>query len=185
MSDYRGVLHLAAACRRDVSWTDAFIRSRIGQRWGLLPSQLELHPASYPAFQRQWGMGRVHTSLPNLDPEVPDFGIVRRTGQPAEDEMIALRDLLWEKGRPKGGEALEPPSHGKLRRTFVYRTCWRQRGSFGQPSYLNEIKWASISKRGEREGYSVPDAYIPMSEKKGLFSPSIDGDGLLCIPLPA
>lgn len=186
LSDYHGMLHLAAACRRDVAWTDALIRSRIGQRWGFLPSQLELHPASYPAFQRQWGMGRVHTSLPDLSPDVPDIGLIRKPGQPAEDEMIALRSHLWREGRPRGEKAPEPPSHGKLRRTYRYRTRWRQRGSFGQPSYLCSVGRASIAARGERkDSYSVPAEYEPIKEKKGLISPLLDGDGLLCIPLPA
>jgi len=183
LSDYKGMLHLAAACKWDVHWTDALVRSRIGQRWGFLPSQLELHPASYPAFQRQWGMGRSHTDLPDLSGEVPDFGLVRKPGQPAGDEKIALRQVLWTHGRPKGGKGPEPPTHGKLRRTFSYRNKRRFALSFGKLTYLCHLRGLSMAKRGEREEtYSVPAVYVPIKEEKGRVIPSFDGDGLLCIP---
>jgi len=185
LSDYRGVLHLAAACKRDVAWTDAFIRSRIGQRWGFLPSQLDLHPASYPAFQRQHGMGRFHTDLPSLKPDVPDIGLVQRQGVAAEDEMIALRDLLWEKGRPTAEKAVEPPSPGKLRRTFLYRKGRRRPRSFGRLTYLVHLQGLSVEKRGVRQTYSVPAEYVAIKEERGLFIPSFDGDGCLRVPFSA
>jgi len=184
LSDYRGMVHLAAACCRDVAWTDALIRPRIGQRWGFLPSQLGLHPASYPAFQRQWGMGRFHTDLPSLDRDVPDIGIVQRPGRPAGDETIALRDLLWEKGRPTGGEAPQPPSPGKLRRSYSYRKGPRPLPS-RRLSYLGHLRSLSVRVTGARETYSVPAEYSTIEEERGLFIPSFDGDGSLCVPFPA
>jgi hypothetical protein len=132
-------------------------------------------------------MGRFHTDLPDCSPESPDFGLIRKTGQPAGDETIALRNLLWAKGRPKGGRAPDPPSVGKIRRTYGYRTGRREcaRG-FGALTYSCHVRALSISVGGEEEReYSVPAEYVSRREERGLFIPSFDGDGALRIPLPA
>jgi len=164
--DYRGMLHLAAAVRGRVEWTDAFIRSRIGQRWGFLPSQLGLHPASLPAFHRQFGMGRYHTDLPSLDAEVPDFGIARLPGSPDADEIDALSALLWERGRPTGDRVPEPPSHGKLRRTFGYREPVNWRGS--KLTYLSHLKSLTVPRKDKVETYSVPADYVSKREDEAI-----------------
>jgi hypothetical protein len=164
LPDYPGMLHLAAAVRSRCEWTDAFIRSRIGQRWGFLPSQLGLHPMSYSAFARRRCMGRSHTDLPSMAPELPSSGLERRVGVPTADERDALVALLWEKGRPVGGKRPEPPSQGKLRSTFSYS----RRPAWSKLTYLCHLAFTRGAKREKRESYSVPAEYDAM---KGEWDP--------------
>jgi hypothetical protein len=171
LADYRGMLHLAAAVRDRIEWTDAFIRSRIGQRWGFLPSQLGLLGRSFPAFQRQGGMGRSHTDLPTLAPIMRDIGLCRRTGEPEEDEKTALVQLLRAVGRPSGGEGPEPPSHGKLRKTYCYRRPRRWSGA--KLTYLSHLSALSVTKAEKVAEYSVPADYLTMKEEKAIRSLSL------------
>jgi len=162
-ADYAGMLHLAAACRDRNEWTDAFLRARIGRRWGFLPSQLGLHPESYVAYSVGYAMRRYHTDLPDLSGDVPDIGLEYRRGVPAEDEIGALSGLLWEKGRPVAEKRAEPPSQGKLRRSYQYISSKVRRNK----NYLFHIASSRVLARKDREGvYAVPADYTPYEEQR-------------------
>nr|WAK77904.1 MAG: hypothetical protein [Botourmiaviridae sp.] len=123
LTDYSGMLHMAAAVSASgPQWVDAYQRSRIGRRWGFLPSQLG--HSTYAAFlrERQMLRTRVPTRLPDLDQiEIP-ASLRKVTGRdPSVREAEILRNFLWQTGRLGGLKRdVFSPSCGKIRRTYRY-----------------------------------------------------------------
>nr|WOZ03708.1 RNA-dependent RNA polymerase [Ustilaginoidea virens botourmiavirus virus 8] len=169
LTDWRGMLHLAAACRSRVEWTTAFVRSRIGRQWGFLPSQLGLHGASYPAFARQWGTRHVHTALPYQGKTVfDDDRLSLHRGLPEPDEVYALHQFQWEHGRPKEEKETKDPSPGEIRRTYLYRRGLRPRWRGSKLSYLTHLASLSVEVRRQEEKYVVPATYVSTKEMKAI-----------------
>jgi len=124
LTTYDGMLHAAAACRHSVAWTDAFVRSRIGRKWGLLPSQLELTRRSRVAWRRETTMRkkRVFSVLPGLDQLAHNPQLEWVKGDPDPDEKDALLDFFWRWGRDGGRKRdVFSPSIGEVRRSYRYR----------------------------------------------------------------
>lgn len=164
-STYEGMRHMAFAVSARPCWVDAFVRSRIGRRWGFLPSQLGLK--TYPSYKREQGLllRRVYTDLP-CPPDSLDSRLVCHRGRMATAaEAEALRDFLWENGR---GGALKrdewSPSPGAIRRTFAYRTIpvWR-RTSF--------VDWSGrgYASPEKRPVFFLPEGVNTEEEECGLL----------------
>jgi len=111
-------------------------------------------------------MGRSHTDLPPLSPIVRDIGLVLRKGVPEAGEITALTTLLRRVGRPKGGEAPKPPSHGRLRKTYRYSKAGRRPGS--KLTYLSHISSLSVTKGVKEVSYSVPADYVTIKEEEAI-----------------
>jgi len=123
-SDFPGMMHMAKAMGVDDRGQDAFSRTRIGRRWGFLPSQLG--HTSYASYkrERQLRRTRLFTELP-ISPSqvaVPE-GLRRVVGRDATTiEASILRDWFWSNGRMGGLKRdVWNPSCGSIRRTYRYR----------------------------------------------------------------
>lgn len=170
ITDFAGILHFAKACKvAGRIWEEAFVKSRIGKKWGFLPSELGLDCRSYVVWKRQAGiisMGRVQTPL--LAPDMsPSVDLVRRDGVPSSDERLALTDHLYTNGRAVEGKwGPFNPSRGETIRSRTYiksRRCWRQM------SYRCHLVSARVGKEQKRktEGYYVPAEYGRMRKEWG------------------
>jgi hypothetical protein len=164
-SDYQGMMHMAKAVSSRPCWVDAFVRSRIGRRWGFLPSQLGFR--TYPAYLRERGFvsRREFSSLPERPGAKDDRlrCILGRDASPVEAE--SLRDFLWENGRGGGLKRDEwQPTPGAVRRTYVYRqgAPWR---------LLSFVSWAS-RRVAPLKGrlFFLPAGEDSDEEKVGLFA---------------
>jgi len=124
LTDFPGMLHMAKACSVDPKMMDAFSRTRIGRRWGFLPSQLgHLSYASH-LRERQMRISRTYTDLPVDPSEVSIPASLRRVlGRDATAlEAEALRSFFWSEGRIGGLKRdVFSPSCGKVRRSYGYR----------------------------------------------------------------
>jgi hypothetical protein len=163
LADFPGMLHAAAVCRGSVAWTDAFIRSRVGKRWGFLPSQLSLSAKSYVAFQRSHtiAQNRYFTYLPTAPCAVSESLLgVRRPLDP--DEALATALYLFDNGR-EGGRKRDvfSPTIGKVRRSYGYlkRLPWKR---ISYRSYSAALKLPSRVKEDIR---FVPQNYISYREE--------------------
>jgi len=166
LTNYSGMLHGAAAVRGSVEWTNAFIRSRIGKKWGFLPSQLGLHPKSYPAFSRERSMSnRIFTCLPG--PPKADSTLllaVRRQLDP--DETVAMFLHQWEHGR-EGGKKRDvfEPSVGSIRRTYAYRAV----KPWSKFTFLSKLASLKVTARREEENlHFLPADYVSKREDEVL-----------------
>jgi len=166
LTDFPGMLHGAAAVRRDVKWTDAFIQSRIGKRWGFLPSQLGLRPESYPAFCRERTMWwRSYTALPEPPKEATTLLLaVRRQLDP--DEHVAMTCHQFDNGREGGGKRdVFSPSIGEVRRGFSSK---RKRSVY-KLSYLSMLASLKLKGRGDEEELRfVPSTYVSKREDDAI-----------------
>jgi hypothetical protein len=138
LSDFAGMLHMAEAVKLSRRWEDAFWRSRIGKRWGFLPSQLGHRSYASWLRERQLARTRTFTPLPGVSELQDESGLRRIVGRdPTPVESEALRSFLWEGGR-RGGlkRDVYNPSHGCIRRTYGYRA---------RPcrSFLSFVGWGS------------------------------------------
>jgi hypothetical protein len=162
LTDYSGMRHAAKAVAGSIVWTDAFIRSRIGKKWGFLPSQLGLHPKSYTAYERNRSMwNRSFTCLP--DPPKGDSTLllgVRRRLDP--DEQVALYLHQWATGREGGGKRdVFNPSVGFVRRTYAYKAV----RPWSRLSYLGQLRALKVpARRGEEELRFLPADYVSIRE---------------------
>jgi len=166
LTDYSGMLHAAKAVAGSIVWTDAFIRSRIGKKWGFLPSQLGLHPKSYVAHERHRSMwNRSFTCLPS--PPKGDSTLlqaVRRQLDP--DEQVALYLHQWATGREGGGKRdVFNPSVGCVRRTYAYMAV----KPWSRLSYLGKLRALKVPvRRGEEELRFLPADYVSIREDVAL-----------------
>lgn len=163
LNDYAGILHMAKACARP-EWTDAFIRSRIGNRWAFLPSQIGLSRTKL-AYYRQMTMveTRCHTDLPVPDRIHLNPGVLRKPGKPAADEVVAMTDYWFANGRDGGKKSdVYNPSRGYIRRSYSFRRL-RLR------SKLSFVEWRRRSLKVGPEFYLVPADYCSEEEQFGLW----------------
>jgi len=162
LTDYPGMLHAAKAVAWSPQWTDAFIRSRIGKKWGFLPSQLRLNPKSYACHERARSMwNRNFTCLPEPPKEVSTLLLaVRRRLDP--DEQVALFLHQWATGREGGLKRdVYRPTVGCVRRTYQYKAVkpWRFL------SYLGQLRALKVpAGRGEEELRYLPANYVSIRE---------------------
>lgn len=165
LPDFPGLLHAAAAVRSVVKWTDAFIRSRIGKGWGLTPRQLDLHPLSYPAWQRTRELRRTRwdTELPCRKAETQELRVL--PGDPDPEAVFALCEHLRCNGR--GSVALRDvysPSKGCVRRTFSYRSK-EPRWWLSWDAYRRSLR---LARKEKPRTYYVPAYYETREEQEGM-----------------
>jgi len=162
LADYSGMQHAAKAVAGSVAWTDAFIRSRIGKKWGFLPTQLRLNPKSYVAFERGRSMwNRNFTCLPEA-PNAPSTLLlsVRRRLDP--DEQVALFLHQWATGR-EGGRKRDVfnPSVGWIRRTYSYRAV----KPWSRLTFLGKLAALKVEPANREEELNfLPVDYVSLRE---------------------
>jgi len=166
LTDYKGMLHAAKACSISPQWSDAFVRSRIGKKWGFLPNQIGLHPKSYACFDRRRSMWNRHfTELPDAPGERSTclLGVRRPLDS---DERLAMVAWQYAHGR-EGGRKRDvwAPTVGAIRRTYRYRGAkpWRFR------SYISEIRALKCTYREERKEVDMcflPADYTSIAEDR-------------------
>ncbi|QKI79890.1 RNA-dependent RNA polymerase [Erysiphe necator associated ourmia-like virus 60] len=120
---YAGILHAAKAYSISPSWSTAFVKARLGRKWGLMPSQLGLDKRSHAAWRRETTMRktRFFTELPIRKVETdPDIEI-RRGETPDPDETAALVAHIFSHGRFVGDRERYDPAIGVIRRSYRYR----------------------------------------------------------------
>nr|UYL94587.1 MAG: RNA-dependent RNA polymerase [Botourmiaviridae sp.] len=165
LTDFSGMQHAAAAVRSSCQWTDAFIRSRIGKKWGFSPWQLGLFPLSYPGFcrNRELRTRRADTPLPSQVPALPETLRAVR-GQPDPDEVIALQVFLRNNGRQGPDKRAEPRkiSVGEVRRSYHYL----KRAPRFRLSFLSQIK--QLPSVVKDDMYFVPAEYESRRETDGV-----------------
>jgi len=162
LNDYQGLLHMARACS-SAAWTDAFIRSRIGNRWGLMPSQIGL-TRTRCAYRREISLRRKRnfTDLPEPvgSSRNPDLQLCR--GCPEEVEIRALTDYFFRNGRDGHGKRdAFNPSKGEVRRTF----SWRKAPPWKSLSYKG---WSYQPSLEGSQVYFVPVDFVTPEEEEGL-----------------
>jgi len=152
---YAGLLHAARACSGSPAWTTAFVKARLGRKWGFLPSQLGLHRSSHAAWRRETSMRkkRWFSELPSLDPVLRNPGISKFPGSPDPDEREALISFFFAHGRDGGDQRVYSPSVGAVRRTYLYRS----RPVWSQLSYEG---WRYSVPESRPEIYFVPTEYV-------------------------
>jgi len=132
---YLGTLHLAKACSFSPKWSEAFVKSRIGQKWGFLPSQLGLHRASRSVWRRETTMrkSRMFTELPRPQVAPDEFIDLVRGYEPDPDETRALFAHMFAHGRHVSKGEIYSPSIGAIRRTYLYRSrpVWKTMSYMG------------------------------------------------------
>jgi len=139
-------------------WTDAFVRSRIGRRWGLLPSQLELTRRSRVAWRRETTMRktRVFSKLPVQDQLALNPQLEWVVGVADPDEKEALLDFFWTWGRDGGRKRdVFSPSIGEVRRSYRYRKIpmWRAL------TFVGQLRTPVVPGNGRSDSYLVPIEY--------------------------
>jgi len=165
---YSGMLHMATACvNAGPRWTTAFTRSRIGRRWGFLPSQLAHY--CYPSYRRERTMlqRRTYSDLPK-SPSLLDHRLIHVQGRVASRrEKDILLDFLWLNGRGGGLKRdVYDPTPGHIRRTYQYRSkpAWR---------YLSFAFWGPSGKflpvKKRVDSYFLPEECLTDEEEEGLF----------------
>jgi len=147
---YTGTLHLARACAPSARWSEAFVKSRIGRKWGFLPSQLGLHRSSRAVWRREVTMrkSRFYTDLPcPIQPRDEAVDLIRGY-EPDPDETRALLSHMFAHGRTIGSREFYNPSIGTVRRSYRYR---------------KNAPWKSLSFNGFRLGVNRPvEACVPV-----------------------
>ncbi|QGY72573.1 RNA dependent RNA polymerase [Plasmopara viticola lesion associated ourmia-like virus 43] len=140
---YLGTLHLARACAPSARWSDAFVKSRIGRKWGFLPSQLGLHRSSRAVWRREVSMrkSRFYTDLPCPDVVRDEAIDLIRGYDPDPDETRALQAHMFAHGRTVACREIYSPSIGTVRRSYRYRLS---------------PPWKSLSFNGFRLGRDLP-----------------------------
>jgi hypothetical protein len=132
---YLGVLHLAKACCSSSVWSDAFVKSRIGQKWGFLPSQLGLHRDSRAVWRREVSLRkrRFFTELPRPAVPLSESVDLVRGYEPDPDETRALFEHMFAHGRTVSDMGIYSPSIGAIRRTYRYRSVrpWKSLSYMG------------------------------------------------------
>jgi len=151
---FSGILHAAKACSGSPAWSTAFVKARVGRKWGFLPSQLGLHRKSHAAWRRETTMKktRLFTELPGLEPVVTNPLVTWESGLPDPDEREALIAFYFGSGRDGGDQRCYDPTVGAVRRTYRYRML-PLRGS------ISYHAWGVNRATRVRDSYLVPEAY--------------------------
>jgi len=120
---YAGILHAAKAYSISPSWSTAFVKARLGRKWGLMPSQLGLDRRSHAAWRRETTMRktRFFTELPIRGVETDPNIEIRRGETPDPDETAALVAHIFSHGRYVGDRERYDPAIGVIRRSYRYR----------------------------------------------------------------
>jgi len=120
---YAGILHAAKAYSISPSWSTAFVKARLGRKWGLMPSQLGLDRRSHAAWRRETTMRkkRFFTELPIRKVETDPNIEIRRGETPDPDETAALVAHIFSHGRYVGDRERYDPAIGVIRRSYRYR----------------------------------------------------------------
>ncbi|QGY72571.1 RNA dependent RNA polymerase [Plasmopara viticola lesion associated ourmia-like virus 41] len=120
---YAGILHAAKAYSISPSWSTAFVKARLGRKWGLMPSQLGLDRRSHAAWRREVTMRktRLFTELPLPKVETDPMIEIRRGETPDPDEAAALVAHIFSHGRVIGNRERYDPAIGVIRRSYRYR----------------------------------------------------------------
>jgi len=165
---FSGMLHAASAVRHSVPWTDAFIRARIGRRWGMLPSQLGLTPRSRVAWRREHKMRakRGYTALPSQEDVRCHDLLMKVDGVPDPDEKEALLDFFWQHGRDGGCKRdTYEPSIGQVRRTYSYRRIPR----WSALTFVGQLRTPPTAV-GSGDKYLVPAEYESQREQGRMLA---------------
>jgi hypothetical protein len=164
LTTYEGMMHMVKAVSSRPCWIDAFMRSRIGRRWGFLPSQIGMF--TYSSFKRERTMllRRYFTKLPGAPSMEPPASLRRINGRgPTPSEAEALRCFMWAEGRWGRMKRDEwNPSPGFIRRTYGYR-------SRPARSYCTFVGWRTRPSRQTADFVLVPDSYETEEEALGMF----------------
>ncbi|QGY72581.1 RNA dependent RNA polymerase [Plasmopara viticola lesion associated ourmia-like virus 51] len=166
LTDFPGMMHAASSVRHSVAWTDAFVRSRIGKKWGFTPLQLGLHRLSYPAFcrDREFANRRSHTEIPTVD-KVSQTKLSSVPRALDHDEQLATTMHMVDNGREGGAKRdVFSPSVGEVRRSFQYRKTkyWRH-GSF-----LARVRQERLPTAAKVYPSFVLSEYVSMAEEKAI-----------------
>jgi len=170
--EFSGVLHMASAVLKsgDV-WVDAFVRSRIATKWGILPSQLGFD--TYPSFKREKGMirrsARVFTDLPTSDCKQDESSLRRIYGRdPRPEENEALRAHFWDAGRLGGlKRAVFSPSRWKIWRSYAYTKVPPR--IFCTFVGYGKARQLLRSRKKTARWFLVPDQFATEEEDLGSF----------------
>jgi hypothetical protein len=168
-TDYPGMLHMAdAVLKSGPLWVDAYQRSRIGRRWGFLPSQLGHWTYASHLREKQMRRRRQFTDLPVRPLEGFDDTLLRKIigRDPTAIEAEALRSFEWTHGRMGGLKRdVFSPSCGKIRRSYCYRArpCWSSLSFVGS----KQRKLCDLSRKSPSFFY-VPCTFETEEEMEGL-----------------
>lgn len=172
-SDFAGMLHMASAvAKAGESWVDAFVRARIGRKWGFLPDQLGL--VSYSAFKRGKSLvrnplyPRAYTDLPTPEFSQDEQGLRRLAGKPTPEEAESLRAHLWVSGRLGDCKrSIFSPSVWKVWKSYAYRSA----PPISYCSYVGHGKRRELVLRRQKkpDWFLVPASYESEEERLGLF----------------
>jgi len=170
-SDYAGMRHMASAVlAAGNAWVDAFVRSRIGAKWGFLPSQLGMY--THPSHLREKGLirgrYRQYTDLPEPVVKQDESMLRRLAGEPSLAESEALRALLWETGR-LGGLKRDVPTMSlwKVRRSYRYYSALPR--SFCTFVGYGKRRELILRRENKARFYLVPAEYETEEERLGLY----------------
>lgn len=163
---FTGMLHMADAVRGSPAWESAFVRARLGRRWGFLPSQLG--HSSYASYKRERHMlrRRYYTPLPSSDFSQDLTGLRRLNGKPTDLEAESMRKLIWLEGRRgKMKRDVFEPSCGRVRRSYGYRArpCWRYLGFVSPGSRAYRL----CARNESPDFFFVPDDFETVEEERG------------------
>jgi hypothetical protein len=169
LTDFPGMLHIVSAVTGSTAWTNALIRSRVGKKWGFLPSQLGLSFRSYVAFERERQMvigGRRHTPLPDGPLQGTDPSLLAVRGRLGPDAHWATTEHIFNTGRWGGMKRdVFSPTVGEIRRTY----SWGNRRPWRLTTYLGGLR--SLACTGglgrHRSLQFVPEWYTTMEEDEG------------------
>jgi len=154
LPSFAGLLHAARACSGSSAWSTAFVKARLGRKWGCLPSQLGLNRSSHAAWRRETSMRktRLFTELPGLGRVPLNPGVEWCSGSPDPDETEALAAFFFAHGRDGGDQREYLPSIGEIRRSYRYRKVplWRP---------LSYRGWAVDRPTPARDSYLCPADY--------------------------
>lgn len=165
---FSGMLHMAEAVRGSPSWESAFVRARLGRRWGFLPSQLG--HSSYASYKRERHLlrRRYYTPLPSSDSSQDMTGLRKLYGKPTDLEAESMRKLIWSEGRRGGCKRdVFEPSCGQIRRSYGYRArpCWRNL-SFVSPD--SRARRLCVQNKSP-DFFLVPDEFETVEEERGMI----------------
>nr|WAK77874.1 MAG: RNA-dependent RNA polymerase [Botourmiaviridae sp.] len=120
--DYKGILHMAGACERaSPRWVSAYIRSKIGKRWGLSYTDLGLSPSHRLVWLRHFRMHGAESRV--IPPPVPRDERYDLVTEPLSiADQVAFSIDLFDRGRSEPEVRVFNPS-----RTQVLKTCLPRR----------------------------------------------------------